>query len=114
MDVDVLSANGALSASLKASPMKAYCVSIDPAAVDVADPPRVQVPTARIYRLAAVSSYSPTWSNENNPVDQFCMGVVMAVVKNVLVLGLRQTVNGAVLKAAEVAPYAGAAEIRKP
>lgn len=32
--------------------------------------------------------------------------------KNVLVMGLRQTANGAVLKAVEIAPYAGAAEVR--
>ena len=33
--------------------------------------------------------------------------------KNVLVMGLRQTANGAVLKALEIAPYPNAAEIRK-
>lgn len=33
--------------------------------------------------------------------------------KNVLVMGLRQTANGAVLKALEIAPYAQGAEIRK-
>lgn len=33
--------------------------------------------------------------------------------KNVLVLGLRQTANGAVIKAAEIAPYPDAAEVRK-
>lgn len=33
--------------------------------------------------------------------------------KNVLVMGLRQTANGAQLKALEIAPYAGMAEIRK-
>lgn len=32
--------------------------------------------------------------------------------KNVLVMGLRQTANGAVLKAIEVAPYPQGAEIR--
>jgi hypothetical protein len=33
--------------------------------------------------------------------------------KNVLVIGLRQTANGAVLKAMEIAPYRNMAEIRK-
>ena len=33
--------------------------------------------------------------------------------KNILVLGLRQTVNGATVKAMEIAPYQDAAEIRK-
>lgn len=33
--------------------------------------------------------------------------------KKVLVLGLRQTANGAVIKAAEIAPYPDAAEVRK-
>lgn len=33
--------------------------------------------------------------------------------KNVLTLGLRQTANGATIKAAEVAPYPNAAEVRK-
>jgi hypothetical protein len=34
--------------------------------------------------------------------------------KNVLVLGLRQTIHGAKLNAAEISPYPNAAEIRKP
>lgn len=33
--------------------------------------------------------------------------------KNVLVFGLRQTVNGALLNAIEIAPYPDAAEIKK-
>ena len=33
--------------------------------------------------------------------------------KNVLVLGLRQTANGAVIKAMEIAPYRGAAEMKE-
>ena len=32
--------------------------------------------------------------------------------KNILVLGLRQTMNGAVIRAAEIAPYPDSAEIR--
>lgn len=33
--------------------------------------------------------------------------------KNVLVLGLRQTVNGAVIKSMEIAPYRDAAEMKE-